>query len=109
MQCNKSGLPCQGIIILQDKIRAHPHTDVLDWLWPYALEVMDHPLESPDLVPSDFHFFRPLRKQLAGKQFVKDADMQQAVTPGYDISHKFPLRCNARLLSWWDKANDNGD
>jgi len=32
------------------------------------------------LVSSDFHLFGPLKKYLAGKWFVTDADMKQPVT-----------------------------
>jgi hypothetical protein len=41
---------------------------------------MDHPPCSPNLVPSDFHLFVPLKKELAGMWFLTDADMKQAVT-----------------------------
>jgi hypothetical protein len=35
---------------------------------------------SPRLMSSDFHLCGPLKKHLAGKRFVIDADMKQAVT-----------------------------
>jgi hypothetical protein len=41
---------------------------------------MDHHPYSVNPSPSDFHLFGPLKKQLAGKQFAKDADIKQAVT-----------------------------
>ena len=32
-------------------------------------EVLIHPLYSPDIVPSDFHFFQSLQNYLNGKKF----------------------------------------
>jgi hypothetical protein len=32
-------------------------------------EVLPHPAYSPDLVPSDFHLFSPLKEALGGKRF----------------------------------------
>ena len=40
---------------------------------------MDHPLYSPDLVPSDFHFFLHLKKFLGGKRFDNDDDLKDTV------------------------------
>jgi hypothetical protein len=45
----------------------------------------DHSAYSTDLMPSDFHLFGPLEKQLAGKCFAKDTDETQAVTSWLQI------------------------
>jgi hypothetical protein len=42
-------------------------------------EVLDHPPYSPDLAPSDFHLFGPLKKHLGGRQSATDGEVQQAV------------------------------
>jgi histone-lysine N-methyltransferase SETMAR len=34
---------------------------------------------SPDLVPSDFHLFRPLKEAVRGRQFSCDDDVKAAV------------------------------
>jgi hypothetical protein len=44
----------------------------------YNWEVLDHPPYSPDLAPSDYHLFGPL-KHLWGRQFATDGEVQQAV------------------------------
>jgi hypothetical protein len=41
---------------------------------------LDHPPRSPDLTSSDFQLFVFLKKHLAGKRFVTDADVKLAVT-----------------------------
>jgi len=43
-------------------------------------EVLSHPLYSPDLAPSDFHFFPHLKRDLKGTHFTSDDEVKQAVT-----------------------------
>jgi histone-lysine N-methyltransferase SETMAR len=42
-------------------------------------EVLPHPPYSPDLAPSDFHLFGPLKESLQGRKFILDDDVQLAV------------------------------
>jgi hypothetical protein len=41
--------------------------------------VLDHRPYSPDLAPSDFHLFGPLKKHLGGRRVATDCEVQQAV------------------------------
>jgi hypothetical protein len=43
-------------------------------------EVLSHPPYSPDLAPSDFHFFPHLKRDLKGTHFTSDDKVKQAVT-----------------------------
>jgi histone-lysine N-methyltransferase SETMAR len=45
----------------------------------YNWEVLDHPPYSPDLAPSDFHLFGPLKKHLGGRRLATDGEVQQAL------------------------------
>jgi histone-lysine N-methyltransferase SETMAR len=40
---------------------------------------MEHSAYSPDLAPSDFHLFGPLKKALRGRRFSCDDDVKAAV------------------------------
>jgi len=40
---------------------------------------MEHPAYSPDLVPSDFHLFGPLKEALRGRRFSCDDDVKAPV------------------------------
>jgi len=40
---------------------------------------MEHPAYNPDLAPSDFHLFRPLKQALRGRRFSCDDDVKAAV------------------------------
>jgi histone-lysine N-methyltransferase SETMAR len=42
-------------------------------------EVLEHPAYSPDLAPSDFHLFGPLKNALRGRQFAADDEVKEAV------------------------------
>ena len=42
-------------------------------------EVLSHPSYSPDLGPSDFHFFPHLKMDLKGAHFTSDDEVKQAV------------------------------
>jgi histone-lysine N-methyltransferase SETMAR len=48
--------------------------DELGW------EVLRHPPYSPDLAPSDFHLFGPLKDHMRGKHFTTDDDVIGAVS-----------------------------
>ncbi|GFS00607.1 histone-lysine N-methyltransferase SETMAR [Elysia marginata] len=44
------------------------------WLEKYGWEILPHPPHSPDLAPSDYHLFGPLKRELAGKRFDDDEE-----------------------------------
>jgi hypothetical protein len=48
-------------------------------LWCYNWEILDHPPYSPDLAPSDFHLFGPLKQHLGGRRFATDGEVQEAI------------------------------
>jgi hypothetical protein len=45
----------------------------------FKLDVLNHPLYSSDLVPSDFHFFLHLKKHLTRIKFDDDDEIQEEV------------------------------
>lgn len=45
----------------------------------FGWDVLDHPLHSPDVAPSDFHMFRALKKHLGGMKFANDEEVHEAV------------------------------
>jgi hypothetical protein len=42
-------------------------------------EVLEHPPDSPDLAPSDYHLFGPLKDALRGRHFASDEDVKEVV------------------------------
>ncbi|GFO10194.1 transposase [Plakobranchus ocellatus] len=55
---------------------ATPHSANLtqQWLQRYGLEILPHSAHSPDLAPSDFHLFGPLKRHLGGMAFEIEDD-----------------------------------
>jgi hypothetical protein len=60
-----------------DGCHTRPHTAraTIDALETLKFEVLSHPRYSPDLAPSDFHFFPHLK----GTHFTSDYEVKQAV------------------------------
>ncbi|UYV67141.1 hypothetical protein LAZ67_4004062, partial [Cordylochernes scorpioides] len=52
-----------------------------------GFEVLEHPAYSPDLAPSDYFLFGLLKKELKGKRFDSDEDVQKVVQ---DFFHTLP-------------------
>jgi transposase len=86
---------------------ARPHTaratnDVLETL---KFADLSHPPYSPDLVPSDFHFFPHLKKDLKGTHFTSDDEVKQTVTSW--IKQRIPeffIEGISKLVLGWEKC-----
>jgi histone-lysine N-methyltransferase SETMAR len=75
----RPGLLRRGVVLLHDNARPHTANRTCELLWRYNWEVLDHPPYSPDLAPSDFHLFGPLKKHLGGRRLATDGEVQQDV------------------------------
>jgi histone-lysine N-methyltransferase SETMAR len=60
-------------------------------------EVLEHPPYSPDLAPSDFHLFGPLKHHLSAKHFPDDEAVEREVTEFYAAGFQ-------GLVKRWDKC-----
>jgi histone-lysine N-methyltransferase SETMAR len=60
---------------------ACPHTaaNTAETLKKLNFEVMEHPPCSPDLAPSDYHLFGPLKQVLRGRRFTTDQQLKETV------------------------------
>jgi hypothetical protein len=65
----------------------------------------------PELAPSDFNLFGPLRKHLGGRRFATDGDVQQAVMSSLQaLDTDFFYAGIEALVYRWDKClGKNGD
>jgi hypothetical protein len=74
-------------------------------LWCYNWEVLDHPPYSPDLAPSDFYLFGPLKKHLDGRRFATNSEVQQAVMSWFQaLDTDFFYAGIDALVYQWDKC-----
>ena len=73
------------ILLLHDNARLHTACSTIDALEMLKFEVLSQPPYSPDLAPSDFHFFSHLKRDLKGTHFTSDDEVKRAVTLRWDI------------------------
>ena len=68
-------------------------------------EVFSNPPYSPDLAPSDFHFFPHLKRDLKGTDFTSDVEVKQAVTSWIkQRTPEFFIDCMRKLVLRWEKC-----
>jgi len=68
------------ILLVRDNARPHAAHTTIEALETLKFEVLSHPPYSPDLAPSDFHFFPRLKRDLKGTHFTSDDEVKQSVT-----------------------------
>ena len=73
---------------------AHPHTvaHTDEMLQKLKFEVVAHPPYSPDLAPSDYHLFGPLKEALRGRRFTLDQEVKEECMCGSLLSQKSYFR-----------------
>lgn len=98
-------------ILLQDNARPHVAKATLLQLQELELETLCHPPYSPDLAPTDYHFFRALDHFLVGKIFNTDAAAKNAfrdfiatLSPDF-----FAAGINKLPLRWQNCVDSFGD
>ncbi|UYV79004.1 hypothetical protein LAZ67_17000620, partial [Cordylochernes scorpioides] len=77
----------KGVLFLHDNARPHTSCKTVSTIIKLGFEVLEHPAYSPDLAPSDYFLFGLLKKELKGKRFDLDEDVQKVVQ---DIFHTLP-------------------
>jgi histone-lysine N-methyltransferase SETMAR len=72
----------RGVVLHHDNARPNTagatHVIIQELQW----ELREHPPYSPDLAPSDFHLFGPLKKLHGGKRFADDEEAEMEVRSG---------------------------
>ena len=67
IQNKKRGMLTATILLLHNNARPHSAVQTQDLITSFKWEQMDHPPYSPDLAPSDYHFFLHLKNFLGGE------------------------------------------
>uniref|UniRef100_A0A8R1E3Y2 Histone-lysine N-methyltransferase SETMAR n=1 Tax=Caenorhabditis japonica TaxID=281687 RepID=A0A8R1E3Y2_CAEJA len=83
-----------AVHLLNDNARPHVAKEKLQELnW----DTVPHPLYLPDIAPSDYHLFRPLKLFLKEKRFAKYEDLKMAVFEFFD----------SQSAAFWKKGIDD--
>ena len=94
-----------GVKLLHDNARPHVAAPVREKLAKFGWEVLQHPPYSPDLAPSDFHLFGPMKKFLAGQHFATDAEVKSGVRRWlYSRQTDFYEQGILKLVPRWEKC-----
>jgi histone-lysine N-methyltransferase SETMAR len=101
----RPGLLRKGAVLLHDNASSHTANQTREWLQKYGWEVLPHPPYSPDLAPSDFHLFGPLKRHLAGKRFQSDDEVVAEVHAWLNsLDRSFFTEGIFELVHRWDKC-----
>ncbi|UYV85012.1 hypothetical protein LAZ67_X004251 [Cordylochernes scorpioides] len=83
----RRGKLSKGVLFLHGNARPHTSCKTVSTIIKLGFEVLEHPAYSPDLAPSDYFLFGLLKKELKGKRFDSDEDVQKVVQ---DFFHTLP-------------------
>jgi len=72
IKSKQRGLLSTGVLLQHDNARPHTARSIVSTIQDLSFECFPHPPHSPDLVPSDFHVFGPLKEAMGGKSFRSD-------------------------------------
>ena len=76
------------IYYLHDNARPHVAKSTCEKLLKLGWITIPHPLYSPDLAPTDYHFFRSLSHHLAEKKFDNGNDLKMDIVNFFDQKSK---------------------
>ncbi|GFO46811.1 histone-lysine N-methyltransferase SETMAR [Plakobranchus ocellatus] len=97
----------KGVVLRHDNATPHSANLTQQWLQRYGWEILPHPAHSPELAPSDFHLFGPLKRHLGGMAFETEDDLISELRNWFDNLDVdfFRVGINS-LLSRWQKCID---
>ncbi|GFN79339.1 histone-lysine N-methyltransferase SETMAR [Plakobranchus ocellatus] len=103
----RPGLLRRGVVIQHDNATPHSANLTQQWLQRYGWEILPHPAHSPNLAPSDFHLFGPLKRHLGGMAFETEDDLISELRNWFDNLDVDVFRVGINsLLSRWQKCID---
>ena len=79
IKSKRPGILSDGIIFLRDNARPHTANLVRDKLQRFGWETRQHPSYIPDRFPCDFHIFGDVKKDIRGRRFHSDEEVQEWV------------------------------
>ena len=99
------GLLKKGVILQHDNASPHRDRQTVEKIEEMCWELLQHPPYSPDLAPSDFHLFGPLKESLVGIKFENNEDVQQYVLKFLRAADKdFYAAGFSRLVERWKRC-----
>jgi hypothetical protein len=92
-------------LLLHDNARPHTAAHTVDTLRALKFDVLKHPPYSPELAPSDFNLFGPLKEHLRGQKFADGNEVKEAVQSWLKTTPKsFFLEGIRKSVNRWTKC-----
>ena len=101
----RPGQLTNGVILQHDNAIPHTARVTQGWLEKYGWEILPHQPHSPDLAPSDYHLFGPLKRELAGKRFY-DEELVDHVRKWLHLDGSFFREGIYSMVRRWQKCVD---
>lgn len=76
---NAGGLLSKGFLLLRDNACPHSVAANVEAIKQLKFGLLPHLPYRPDLAPSDYHIFEPLKEALRGRRFASDDEVKDAV------------------------------
>ena len=94
-----------------DNTRPHTSAQTTSHIGRLGFEVAEHPAYSPDLAPSDFHWFPKLKEHLRGRYYESDEEVKAVVKKWFrnQGEHFFSNGINKLPGRWEVCINRDGD
>jgi len=105
---NKINRAQTSVSFIQDNSRPHVAARTMDTIQKLKWNVLPHRPYSPDLAPSDYHLFGPLKGNLGGKMFCNNEEVIQDAQEWLHWQPKdFFLSGKRKLPDRWHKCIAN--
>ena len=75
----RSNSEMANVLLQHDNARPHTRIRTMEAIILFGWTVIPHPPYSPDLAPSDYHLFGPMKKGLWGYRYGNDSKVKTAV------------------------------
>ncbi|XP_050925028.1 histone-lysine N-methyltransferase SETMAR [Lates calcarifer] len=101
----RRGHQSKGVILHHDNARPHTAAQTVQTINELGWELLPHPPYSPDLAPSDFHLFGPLKAFTRGTKFESDDEVKSVVSDWLRHQSKdFYAEGIRKLVHRWEKC-----
>ena len=111
LQRVRPSLPMSKVLLQHDNARPHTSLRTREVISSFGWTTVTHPPYSPDLAPSDFHLFGPLKVNLRGNHYGSDDDVKKAVKSWLKAQPAsfYERGIHALVNRWKSVAERNGD
>ena len=75
----RPNLDMANVLLQHDNARPHTSIRTMEAITSFGWTVIPHPPYSPDLAPSDYHLFGPMKEGLRGNRYGNDNEVKTAV------------------------------